>query len=318
MSTVQSLPDDATQVWVASHLTALFAPETPRSNSYDDWQDTLAVGSKGLGFSIDAGVITRVQPLVGKKRHEVWFGENQMSTRQAPVSHRALALLEGEVGKLPPTRVFHQFDVPLGGGFGTSAAGALGLLTAIRNLHDLPLTDVEIFQLAHATEVLEKGGLGDVLGLYHGGFEQRIKVGAPDVGKCRRFEELEGKFIVLVKYFSRLETKSVLSNEKSINLVKTVGSKILKALERQSSLDLDFLKKAFREFDVTVGLMNDHVLKELSRLWEQDYLAGQIMIGNAVFVLIHGDDRDAILKFRKNGYVDHDIVAQTVKGVDGE
>ncbi len=321
MLDVQSLPRDATCIWVASHVTMLFAPESLRAKKFHNWRDVLVIGSKGLGFSIDAGVVTEVYPAQGQSRqHEVWFNKVKVPLSQATVSNRALKLLEEVVGKLPPTRIHHQFEVPMGGGFGTSAAGVLGLLTGIRNLYELSVSDEELFQLAHAAEVLEKGGLGDVLALYHGGFEHRIKAGAPGIGICRRYTDLEKNFVVLVKFFSQLETKSVLNNVTIIQTIKDVGNKTLSMLLRQpTSPDLNFLREAIREFDLTVGMMDEQVLRELSRAWSDGFLAGQVMIGNAVFVLLEKkmDNFGRMLRqFKKKGYKKFEIVEKTVKGVD--
>lgn len=322
MSSMQALPRDAMRVWVASHLTILFSPVSARSSrNIQHWRDTLTVGSIGLGFSIDAGVITEVSRISGNvDQHQVWFDDQLVPSAHALVSYRAIKLLEEEVGKLPPTRVRHHFEVPIGGGFGTSAAGVLGLLTGLRNLHELEFSDLELFQLAHAAEVLERGGLGDILGLHYGGFEHRVTPGGPGLGMCRRYTKLEKQCMVLVKFFSQLETKNVLGNPTIMKSIKTVGHRILTSLGTQATPDLEFLKNAIRDFDLAAGMMNDQVFKELSRLWAKDYLAGQVMIGNAVFVLLDQTEKEFGRKIRqleREGYNSYKIVDKTVKAVDG-
>ncbi len=318
----RKLPKKSTRIWVASHVTALFAPSvsTLPSSSFTNWRDTLHVGSLGLGFSMDVGVITEVQEIRGSSshQHQIWFDDVEVPFEKARLSIRALKLLESEIGKLPGMRVRHYFEVPIGGGFGTSAAGVLGLLITVRNKWQLPLDDLELFQMAHGIEILEKGGLGDVLALYHGGFEQRVKVGGPGVGTCRQFEEVEKKINVLIKHFSGLETKSVLADERKMAKLKEVGTKFLNSFTRLHHLDLDLLKKGLQEFDDVLSVMNSEVAAELQWLWEEGYVAGQIMIGNGVFVLLEAsikanDEKIRILKDR--GYHLHQIVKETVRGV---
>ena len=79
--------------------------------------------------------------------------------------------------------ISHASKFPMGRGYGTSGAGALGLSLALNEVMGLSLADIEAAQIAHLSEIACKTGLGTVLSAFSGGMTLRTKPGAPGVGR---------------------------------------------------------------------------------------------------------------------------------------
>ena len=65
--------------------------------------------------------------------------------------------------------VVTECTLPIGAGFGLSAAALLATLTALNHLFDRGMNAEEIAQYAHAAEVTHQTGLGDVAACQGGG-----------------------------------------------------------------------------------------------------------------------------------------------------
>ena len=71
-----------------------------------------------------------------------------------------------------------------------------------------------IGQIAHNAEVNCKTGLGDVLASFHGGFEIRVKPGAPGIGNVEKI--ITDKISVIMICFSPISTNKFIK-ERSIS-----------------------------------------------------------------------------------------------------
>ena len=79
-----------------------------------------------------------------------------------------------------------RYLIPVGYGLGSSSAVALSLSFALDQALGTKLDRSLIGQIAHNAEVNCKTGLGDVLASFHGGFEIRVKAGAPGIGSVEK------------------------------------------------------------------------------------------------------------------------------------
>src|SRR5690606_2869981 len=138
-------------VFVPSHITGFF--EIIRKD------DPLRTGSRGAGVVLDRGVMTRVRALRSEDKTRVVI--NGRTVKDDPVTRRAVELLREHTGFRGGIKVCHKIQVPVGCGFGTSAACALGtILAAVREL-ELPVTVNTAGAIAHRVEVELGTGLGD-------------------------------------------------------------------------------------------------------------------------------------------------------------
>ena len=172
----------ASRAFAPAHVSGLFAV-------HDEDPDPLKKGSRGAGWSLDQGATAAVARDPGG-RLAVRIGGQADA---APVTRLALErLAPGE-----PLAVDLRLDLPVGQGFGMSAAGTLAACLAAADL--LGLEPERALEAAHAAEVLSGTGLGDAVGSWFGSGEVRMRPGCPPHGWALRVEPPEGtRFLFLV------------------------------------------------------------------------------------------------------------------------
>jgi pantoate kinase len=271
---------DAVSYWVASHLTGIFEI---RDNSCD----LLRKGSRGAGLSINRGVITTVRKTIDPG-FEVFFDGKIRLRTEAAVTKQIVELLLPEKQR-SNLRIEHTFQVPLSSGYGASAAGAVGAAFAINDLLELGLTKLELFQIAHRAEVITKSGLGDVIGLYQGGLEIRLREGAPGVGKTMPFKNID-RWKVATVHLGTLPTSEVLSNHHKRKIVNNAAREVISELI-QSPTFSNFVTQSVT-FTVEANLWSNR-LSECIKNLPESVIGSQIMLGEAFFIFYH-DDADLI------------------------
>lgn len=262
--------------WVAGHLTAFFS-------IFDGPEDLLYKGSEGTGFSLDRGVLTDVRKEQGAKDHNrVFFDQVQVGPGVAEVTENVLSQLKPLMGT-SSVSVRHTFQVPMGSGFGASAAGAVGTAFAVRDALELALDDLSTWQVAHKAEVQSRAGLGDVLGLYQQerGLELRVKAGAPGVGEVRKIVVPDSYNLYTVS-FGPLSTKSVLGDHTSRQNITRQGNQAMRSFYHQPTFE-NFLTQA-AAFCKAIGLASPQVLELIDLAEERGGHASQIMLGDGLFL----------------------------------
>ncbi|MHA2248102.1 MAG: pantoate kinase [Candidatus Hodarchaeales archaeon] len=257
--------------WVASHLTGIFEIK-------DEPNDLLQQGSRGAGLSISRGVITKVSR-VEHSNIEIFFDGIKKTALEAAVTSRVIRILLPEK-KQSNLRIIHNFEVPISSGYGATAASALGTAFALNDLLGLEKSKLELFQVAHKAEVLTKSGLGDVIGLYQGGLEIRLKEGAPGIGKTMPFKNLNGWKVATV-HLGTLSTSEVLSNPHKRKVVNNAGRELISMLISHPDF-YNFIKLS-AIFSEKVNLWSPRLQRYVKNLPET-VLGSQIMLGEAFFV----------------------------------
>lgn len=172
-----------------AHVTGFFKAEAGAGRGADE------SGSLGAGFSIVHGVETSVSGARLGGGGGGGGGRLRVSTSgYAPgntdVSRAVAAELAREASgggdASVSADVHHRIGVPVGYGLGCSSAAALSLALALNEALGCGLSAEEAGRIAHRAEVRCRTGLGDVLAAYHGGFEVRVRAGAPGVGRVAR------------------------------------------------------------------------------------------------------------------------------------
>ncbi|MGA8664373.1 MAG: hypothetical protein WB809_04810 [Thermoplasmata archaeon] len=155
------------------HVTGIFAPDLTTT-------DPRGRGSRGLGVVLEAGAHSEVvwQPA---KRTRIQVRDERGSP--LPITEEALRhLVPAGAGAVS---VFVRHDLPVGQGFGMSAAGTLASSLAAAHLFDLPRA--RAVEVAHLAELLGGGGLGGVSAILGGGLEFRSVAGIPPWGRIDHF-----------------------------------------------------------------------------------------------------------------------------------
>src|SRR5258706_12865492 len=120
------------------------------------------MGSIGLGFTIDKGVTVEVSK---SDETEIFFNNKKIDfpTVESVIKNLPTPFIKGGKGGF---RIHISSPLPLGCGFGLSGASALATAYALNELLGLGREQLELAKIAHAAEVENKTGLGDVTNQY--------------------------------------------------------------------------------------------------------------------------------------------------------
>jgi pantoate kinase len=254
-------------VFVPGHITGFFTVE--------DHDISLKKGSCGAGFLLSEGVRTTIS-CADKLTVDVNQGDST-------VIDAVLNILEIDTN----FKITQDIQLPIGAGFGTSAASALSLTLAINDYLDLGYSLDLCGQIAHMSEVNLGGGLGDVIAQTGRGMVLRTQPGAPGVGEIKSFKT---DAVIAWKTFGGIETSSIISDSHHKQVISDVGLKYLEFFEEKPSLR-NFLDFSYKFSDET-KLMSGEVKKLVDYFNSKSEISGSsmAMLGNTVFAFAQNED----------------------------
>ena len=253
--------------------------------------DPKQIGARGGGFSPDKGVSTEVIVTEAEEKLVQVFINGEFCPEAETTKSVVETLLEN-VSKEYDVTVRHHVDVPIGAGFGSSAAGALGTALALSKVLGLNLTYNQLGRVAHVAEVECKTGLGTVGPLLFGGCGLTIEPGAPGLACLDRIPVSPDHRLV-VGTFRPYPTKEILSSPEKREIINEWGQKTLKKILSEPSLET--FMGACKEFALGAGFVTGRV-KKLIALSEKAGAIGaaQNMLGEAVHALVMVEDVEAV------------------------
>ena len=276
-----------------AHITGFFKAEL-------DKEDSKQLGSLGAGFSIQKGVKTTVT-VRDKTKHDIsnfTIKVNGFESGDMRVSELVLNRFSVK-GKF--IDVTHDIDVPVGYGFGCSAAVALSLSIALNDALDCKLTKIQVAQIAHDIEIECRTGLGDVLASYHGGFEIRVKPGAPGVGQVKKINLSEKRDVIII-CFNPISTKKFLKEK--ISSINGLGGKMVKKLIESN--DTEEFQDMSVKFAKYVNVVTPKMNQVINLLHKNGIKCGVALFGETVFSLVTKDEKNkvkALLKQFDDGLI---------------
>jgi pantoate kinase len=224
--------------------------------------DPAATGSVGAGVVINEGVRSTVSPARATSVRVVRQG--RVAAGSPPVEY-ALERLG------VTAHVTTECRLPIGAGFGLSAAALLATLTAANHLFDLGLSTDEVAARAHEAEVLHRSGLGDVAASQAGGVVCRTGPGIhAEIARIYPEEPLYAMSL------GPLPTASVLSSEEAM-------ARIAAAFPDRCPRDLPDFCRLSRQFAEKSGLIAPGVRRVLDACDGAGVPASMTMLGNGVF-----------------------------------
>jgi pantoate kinase len=262
-----------------------------RSENGKQLTDTQRVGARGGGFVTEKGVFTEVD-LAPAKRNSVHVTINgRASLKAATTLSVARKILELTHSTFEVT-VKHRVEVPIGAGFGTSAAGALGTALALSKALDLAFTYNELGRLAHAAEIECKTGLGTVGPLMIGGCILTTEPGAPGTAIIDRIP-LTADHVIVAGVFEGIPTKNVLSSPQKRLVVNKSGRKTLERILSDPSIS-NFMSCCLN-FAEETSFMNNR-LRKLVKLAEKAGAIGsaQNMVGEAIHAVTTSENANRV------------------------
>lgn len=161
------------RAFAPGHVTGVFRPASCG-------RDPRRTGSVGAGLVLELGSVASVS----------WDPSGRRSTRVTGSRGEPLPITAEAVEHLRSTRpgklrVEVTAALPVGQGFGMSAAGTLAASLATASLLGLPRS--RAIETAHLAELFGRGGLGGVAAILGGGLDLRRSPGVPPFGVVRHF-----------------------------------------------------------------------------------------------------------------------------------
>lgn len=274
-------------IFVPSHITGFF-------EIIDD-SEPLKKGSRGAGVVLDQGVQTNITIEDGSGTSTVKV-KGKSKSKLASISYKTIELLKNYYRIDDKNiEIDHEFQIPVGTGFGISAACALGTSLGIARTLKLPLTYNQAASIAHLTEIEMKSGLGDVIAEITGGLVLRLKEGAPGFGRTDKIilDRDEGsrsldEYYIISKTLGEIETSSVIEDPIWKEKINQTGKDLMSKLLEKPDIETFF--KLSRKFAEETSLMNAEVKEVVDILEEETIGASMAMLGNTAFALSQTPD----------------------------
>jgi pantoate kinase len=232
-------------------------------------ESTAGTGSIGAGIVISEGVTATVTPAdsisISVLRQEKSGSITRYSCTSPP--------LEYVLKNLGITAsVSTVCRLPVGAGFGLSAAALLATLTAVNRSHGMNLSPHDIAALAHDAEVVHRTGLGDVAACQGGGRVVRSGPGI-DAAITRFFDLTDPLYAVS---FGPISTPDVLGSADQMERVSA-------AFPAYPPRDAEDFFRISRRFAEKSGLLTHEAGAVIRQCAKNGVFAGMTMLGNGVF-----------------------------------
>jgi pantoate kinase len=276
------------KAFAPGHITGFF-------EILDGPRDPLRKGSRGAGVNLSLGVLTSVE--VRKAPRQAVRITINGKRSEAATTLSAVRLLLGK--KRLEVDVDSRVELPVGQGFGMSAAGALSASLALGAV--VGLGHLDAGSAAHRAEIEERTGLGDVAAQMRGGWEMRLRPGYPPHGLVDRLL-VPSQRIALCVCGDPVPTKGVLVDPKKRKRICRAGHAAIGKLQEAPTMEKFFsLSRAFAK---TTGLAGEAALRLADDIVDGGLgMASVSMIGNSVFAVGNINDIVRLMKHRGNVFL---------------
>jgi pantoate kinase len=251
------------------------------------------IGARGGGFVIEKGVLTQVQLSEAKQNVTRVFINGKLAP-EAETTRTVVRSLGEKVGRSYAITIRHKVETPIGAGFGSSAAGALGTALALSKALQLHLTYNELGKIAHTAEIKCRTGLGTVGPIMLGGCALTVEPGAPGIAAIDRIPT-STNHVIVAGIYGQIPTKTVLSSPQKRLAVNKWGGIALENILADPSLE-NFLACCLDFAEKTAFMTNR--LRKLVKLAKEAGAIGaaQNMVGEAVHALTTLENADNVVQ----------------------
>ena len=255
-------------------------------------------GSIGCGIALDSGIRSAVTPIEGAGTSSVFLnGKSVKAETILSAVTEISAAAEKKYGPAFHFEIEETGTLPIGSGFGMSAAGTLSAVFAANESLQLGLSRDELIEIAHVSEVSNGSGLGDVSGVSAGGLAVRERPGGFLFGNFYAVPAPESSVYCLV--LGELSTKEIISDPVRIEKINAAGELALHRFLKNPSLS-SFMAESL-VFSKSIGLLSETAKKIIDSVDPADGMISQAMLGDTVFAIpSEGEGADAaVLKSLK-------------------
>lgn len=268
-------------VKVPSLLSGFFAPFVA--------SDFTIMGAVGGGIGLERGVYLEVS-VEYSDRNSVSIENyiNGVKVNGCIVRYIvSKLLLEKDVEGVRIT-VNQKIDVPIGGGYGSSAASALAIALTLSSILKLKKTVKQIAQIAHEADIVCRTGLGEtVVGLLNpcGGIIIVKKPGGPYHAEVDHIP-VDSSIMAVTAFYNSIPKNSIMASQSDVERIRRAGLETLNNIFASPSPDV-FISKCY-EFSVKSGLLTkwiENVIKGVTAI-KGVLGASMNMIGEGVFMLV--------------------------------
>ncbi|ABC57568.1 MULTISPECIES: pantoate kinase [Methanosphaera] len=267
-------------VFVPSHITGFF--EIIQNSN------PLLKGSKGAGITLDEGVVTNTKIKDGNGN--IIINVNNKEDSLNTISKKTVKIILDRYNvNIQDYDIYinHDSKLPIGAGFGTSAAFALGISFTLPKLMGINISFKEAGEIAHLAEISQSSGLGDVISEMFGGCVIRLNEGSPVKGIIDKIP-ITKPIYVITKTIGLLETKDIIENPIHQKHINQSGSILLNRLINNPSIS-NFMKLS-RKFANDTQLISKEIAEIINILDEETLGASMAMLGNTAFALSYSPD----------------------------
>ena len=260
------------------------------------------IGSRGAGFNLGSfGTTTvsyRKNSSLKKNSCKVHINGEEKN-HKAGTTNFVFDCIRDRIANNAIVSINHEFDLPVGCGYGASGSGALGAIYGLDALFGLSLSPREKGRIAHIAEVENKTGLGTVCGQLSGGMSILMEPGYPCTSKRIT---VSPKLRVVCGTFGLIETKSILSDPVLKEKINDAGKRALKMLVATPNITT-FLKASikFVQDSNILDLLNLNDTRDLmDDLNNDSKILGASMnqLGRSVYAFCkEGDLKEVIERF---------------------
>ncbi|MBM3904569.1 MAG: GHMP kinase [Thaumarchaeota archaeon] len=284
-----------------AHITGFFKAELDQAARPE------VQGSLGAGFSIQEGVTTTVE-VQDSEFSDYTITISGYKPDNTQVSEFVISEFLKNMQGNYFLKIHHDIKVPVGYGLGCSAAVALSLVYALNSAFRTNYTKEQLGTMAHNAEVMCRTGLGDVLASYHGGFEIRVKGGAPGIGQIKKIS-LESYSAIMI-CFSPISTKQFLKDR--LASINGLGGKMVDKLVQTKNVD-QFHDYSI-EFANYVNIITPKMKSVIDDLKQNEIKCGVALFGETIFTLVKPEMEDKVISILEK-YPDGIIIRSKIDQV---
>ncbi len=270
--------------------------------------DLLETGAIGGGVAVDKGVYVRVRVLEDRPTGIKTFinGEPIESDIVEYVVREFCR--EYSVSVTGELVVEQEIQVPIGGGYGTSAASALAVAIALARLYRVKTTLEKLAVIAHKADIVTKHGLGTVVGILEpcDGVVLVVKPGGPGRAVIEHILDWNNLY-VLTAYYGSIDKTKLLSDIPGLEFISRIGYETLENILREPCIE-NFIRECL-QFSRKTGLLKKPLENVIERVNSVRGVIGfsMTMVGDAVFGFVEKDSIedavDAIVKTRRPQWI---------------